>query len=60
MILTGEDSRRLRHCEICEVPKAGLVRTCGADGGGKDVQEVVARENGGKKETWKAKEEMVT
>jgi hypothetical protein len=37
-----------------------LVRTCGADGGGKDVEEAVAWENGGKMETWKAKEEMVT
>jgi hypothetical protein len=37
-----------------------LVRTCGADGVGKDVEEAVAWENGGKKETWKAKEEMVT
>jgi hypothetical protein len=52
-ILEGED------CEICEVPTAGLVRTCEADGGGKDVKEAVAWENGGK-ETWKAKEELVT
>jgi hypothetical protein len=31
-----------------------------ATGRKNDVEEVVAWENGGKKETWKAKEEMVT
>jgi hypothetical protein len=36
-----------------------LVGTCRADGCGRDVEEDVAWENGGK-ETLKAKEEMVT
>jgi hypothetical protein len=36
---------------------AGEILKCG---GGNDVEEAVAWENGGKKETWKDKEEMVT
>jgi hypothetical protein len=37
-----------------------LVGRCRADGLGKEVEQAVAWENGGKKETWKAKEEVVT